>query len=119
VDKVHPKRLEKGSTMDTEIADVIDNDVASLTCVCGNSASDEGMIAANSDGFPVFIEEGEVPEGLAEWPEDDDIHTLCPSCGRVYRNFDIEHENEAPVVLTVDVAKGPIADAIKIHCQNA
>jgi hypothetical protein len=37
----------------------------------------------------------------------------------VYRNFDIEHENEAPVVLTVDVAKGPIADAIKIHWQNA
>ncbi|MDP9983089.1 putative RNA-binding Zn-ribbon protein involved in translation (DUF1610 family) [Pseudarthrobacter oxydans] len=48
-----------------------------------------------------------------------DIHTLCPSCGRVYRNFDIEHENEAPVVLTVYVAKGPIADAIKIHWQNA
>jgi hypothetical protein len=86
-------------------------------CVCGNSASDDGMIAANSDGFPV--EEGEVPEGLAEWPEDDDIHTLCPSCGRVYRNFDIEHENEAPVVLTVDVAKDPLADATKIHWQNA
>jgi hypothetical protein len=105
--------------MDTEIADVIDNDVASLTCICGNSASDEGMIAANSDGFPVYIEEGEVPAGLAGWPEDDDIHTLCPSCGRVYRNFDIEHENEAPVVLTVDVAKGPIAEAIKVHWQNA
>jgi hypothetical protein len=44
---------------------------------------------------------------------------LCPSCGRAYRNFDIEHENEAPVVLTVDVAKGPIADAIEIHWQNA
>lgn len=105
--------------MDTEIADVIDNDVASLTCICGNSASDEGMIAANSDGFPVYIEEGETPAGLAGWPEDDDIHTLCPACGRVYRNFDIEHENEAPVVLTVDVAKGPIADAIKVHWQLA
>jgi hypothetical protein len=32
---------------------------------------------------------------------------------------DIEHENEAPVVPTVDVAKSPIADAIKTHWQNA
>jgi hypothetical protein len=35
----------------------------------------------------------------------------------VYRNFDIEHDGEAPVVLTVDVAKGPIAEAIKVHWQ--
>jgi hypothetical protein len=37
----------------------------------------------------------------------------------VYRNSDIEHENEAPVVPTAYVATGPIADAIKIHWQNA
>lgn len=98
-----------------EAAEVIDHDVASLTCVCGNSAGDEGMIPANSDGFPVYIEEGEAPAGLAEWPEDDDIHTLCPSCGRLYRNADIERDGEAPVIDTVDVEKGPIAEAIKVH----
>ncbi|WP_422759168.1 hypothetical protein [Paenarthrobacter sp. C1] len=62
----------------TEAGEVIGNDVPSLTCVCGNSADSEGTIAANADGFPVHIEEGEVPDGLAEWPDDDDIHTLCP-----------------------------------------
>jgi hypothetical protein len=104
--------------MDTEIAEVIDNDIASLTCICGNSASDEGMIAANSDGFPVYVEEGKVPAGLAAWPEDDDIHTLCPSCGRLYRNADIERDGEAPVIDTVDIAKGPIAEAIAAHWQD-
>lgn len=98
-----------------EQAEVTDNDVTSLTCICGNSAGDEGMLAATADGFPVHIEEGEVPAGLAPWPEDDDVHTLCPSCGRLYRNADIERDGEAPVIDTVDVAKGPIAEAIKIH----
>ena len=99
----------------TEAGEVIGNDIVSLTCVCGNAADGEGMIAANSDGFPVYIEEGEVPEGLADGPADDDIHTLCPSCGRLYRNADIERDGEAPVIDTLDVEKGPIAEAIKIH----
>lgn len=104
--------------MDSRLAEVIDNNVASLICACSNSVSNEGLIAANSGGFPVHIEEGEVPAGLAEWARGRRIHTLCPVCGRLYRNFDIEHDGEAPVVLTLDVAKGPIADAIKVHWQQ-
>lgn len=59
-------------------------------------AADEGLIAANSDGVPVYTENGGIPAGLHEWPENEDIHTLCPVCGRLYRNFGIEHDNEGP-----------------------
>ena len=102
--------------MDTETADVIGHDVTTITCVCGNTVSKDGLIQANSEGIPVHNgETTPVPAGLAEWPADEDLYTLCPSCGRVYRDAVIEETGTAPVALRVDVAAGPIAEAIRVH----
>jgi len=102
--------------MDTEFADVIGHDVTTITCVCGNTVSNEGLIQANSDGMPVHLgRDTPVPAGLAPWPEDEDLYTLCPSCGRVYRDTVIEETGTAPVALRVDVATGPVAEAIRVH----
>jgi hypothetical protein len=102
--------------MDTETAEVVDHDVTTITCVCGNTVSKDGLIQANSQGVPVYIGENTaVPSGLAEWPADEDLYTLCPSCGRVYRDAVIEETGTAPVAFRVDVATGPIAEAIRVH----
>jgi hypothetical protein len=102
--------------MDTETAEVIGHDVTTITCVCGNTVSKDGLIQANSAGVPVYIgEKSAVPKGLAEWPADEDLYTLCPSCGRVYRDAVIEETGTAPVAFKVDVASGPIAEAIRVH----
>jgi hypothetical protein len=91
--------------MDPEFTDVTDHDVTTITCVCGNTVSDEGLIQANSKGIPVHV--GSNTDGLAEWPVDEDRHTLCPSCGRVYRDTVIEETGTAPVAFLVDVTAGP------------
>jgi hypothetical protein len=102
--------------VDTETADVIDHDVTTITCVCGNTVSKDGLIQANSEGVPVHLGEGTpAPAELAEWPADEDLYTLCPSCGRVYRDAVIEETGTAPVAFRVDVAAGPIAEAIRVH----
>ena len=102
--------------MDTEFAEVIDHDVTTITCVCGNTVSNEGLIQANSHGVPVHIgADTPVPAGLAPWPADEDLYTLCPSCGRVYHDGIIEESGTAPVAFRVDVATGPIAEAIRVH----
>lgn len=104
--------------MDTETAEVVDHDVTTITCVCGNTVSKDGLIQANSDGVPIYIGDNTaVPAGLASWPEDEDLYTLCPSCGRVYRDAVIEETGTAPVAFRVDVAAGPIAEAIRIHWE--
>ena len=104
--------------MDTETADVVDHDVTTITCVCGNTVSQNGLIQCNSQGIPVYIgEDTPVPAGLARWPEDEDLYTLCPSCGRVYRDTIIEETGTAPVAFRVDVAAGPIAEAIRVHWE--
>ncbi|MGO4192277.1 hypothetical protein AB4Y67_11480 [Arthrobacter sp. YAF17] len=103
-------------TVDSETADVIDHDVTTITCVCGNTVSKEGLIQANSQGVPVHLgDTTPVPAGLAEWPPDEDLHTLCPSCGRVYRDSVIEETGTAPVAFRVDVTAVPIAEAIRVH----
>ena len=102
--------------MNTETAEVIDHDVTTITCVCGNTVSKDGLIQANSEGVPVYIgDNSAVPAGLAPWPEDEDLYTLCPACGRVYRDAVIEETGTAPVAFRVDVAAGQIAEAIRIH----
>lgn len=102
--------------MDTEFAEVIGHDVTTITCVCGNTVSQEGLIQANSQGIPVHNDGNTpVPEGLAAWPEDEDLYTLCPSCGRVYHDAVIEETGTAPVALRVEVTAGPIAEAIRAH----
>jgi hypothetical protein len=102
--------------MDTETAEVIGHDVTTITCVCGNTVSKDGLIQANSDGVPIHLGEGTpVPPELAEWPADEDLHTLCPACGRVYRDAVIEETGTAPVAFRVDVAAGRIAEAIRVH----
>ncbi|KQR62777.1 hypothetical protein ASF98_14440 [Arthrobacter sp. Leaf337] len=104
--------------METEFATVTGHDVTTITCVCGNTVSDEGLIQANSEGMPVHLGEGTpVPEGLAAWPGDEDLYTLCPACGRVYHDTVIEETGTAPVAFTVDVAAGPIAEAIRLHWE--
>ena len=102
--------------MDSETADVIDHDVTTITCVCGNTVAKDGLIQANSQGVPVYIgDKSPVPAELAEWPADEDLYTLCPSCGRVYRDSVIEETGTAPVAFRVDVSAGPIAEAIRVH----
>ncbi|MCP9001478.1 hypothetical protein NFC73_17355 [Pseudarthrobacter sp. RMG13] len=102
--------------VDTETAEVIDHDVTTITCVCGNTVSKDGLIQANSEGVPVFSGEGSpVPAELAEWPADGELYTLCPSCGRVYRDSVIEETGTAPVAFRVDVSAGPMAEAIRVH----
>lgn len=102
--------------MDTETADVVDHDVTTITCVCGNTVSKDGLIQCNSDGIPVHNgEDTPVPAGLAPWPADEDVHTLCPACGRVYRDAVIEETGTAPVAFRVDVAEAGIAEAIRVH----
>ena len=102
--------------MDSETADVVDHDVTTITCVCGNTVSKDGLIQANSQGVPVHLGDATpVPAGLAEWPADEDLYTLCPSCGRLYRDAVIEETGTAPVAFRVDVAAGPIAEAIRVH----
>lgn len=102
--------------MDTETADVIGHDVTTITCVCGNTVSQNGLIQCNSQGIPVYIGGNTpFPAGLAKWPEDEDLYTLCPSCGRVYRDTVIEETGTAPVAFRVDVTAGRIAEAIRVH----
>ncbi|QNE15886.1 hypothetical protein [Pseudarthrobacter sp. NBSH8] len=102
--------------MDTESAEVIGHDVTTIVCVCGNTVSKDGLIQANSDGVPVYIGENiPVPAELAEWPADEDLYTLCPSCGRVYSDSVIEETGTAPVAFRVDVTAGPMAEAIRVH----
>jgi hypothetical protein len=103
---------------DTEFAQVTGHDVTTITCVCGNTVSDDGLIQANSHGIPVHIGAGTpVPAGLAKWPEDEDLYTLCPSCGRVYHDTVIEETGTAPVAFRVDVTAGQVADAIRVHWE--
>jgi hypothetical protein len=97
-------------TMDSETAHVIDHDVTTSTCVCGNTVSKDGLIQANAQGDPVYVgDSSPVPAGLAEWPADEDLYTLRPSCGRVYRGSVIEETGTAPVAFRVVVTAGPIA----------
>ena len=102
--------------MATETATVSGHDVTTITCVCGNTVSNDGLIQANSEGVPVYGGESTpVPPELAEWPADEDLYTLCPSCGRVYRDAVIEETGTAPVAFRVNVTAGPIAEAIRVH----
>jgi hypothetical protein len=100
--------------MDTEFATVSGHDVTTITCVCGNTVAKEGLIPANSNGVPIHAGP-DVPAGLAPWPEDGELFTLCPSCGRVYSDSTVEETGKAPVALRVEVTKGPIATAIRLH----
>ena len=102
--------------MATEFATVDDNDPESLICICTNSTSEEGLPQCNADGILYHLELGEVPEGLAEMPDDpNELYTLCRSCGRVYRDQTIRDTGTAPVYAVVDVKEGPVADSISAH----
>ncbi|MCU1540340.1 MAG: hypothetical protein JWM01_1287 [Arthrobacter sp.] len=104
--------------MDTETAEVLGHDVTTITCVCGNTVSQNGLIQCNSQGIPVYSGGSAlVPAGLAKWPEDEDLYTLCPSCGRVYRDAVIEETATAPVAFRVEVTAGRIAEAIRVHWE--
>ncbi|MDQ0848731.1 hypothetical protein QFZ65_000669 [Arthrobacter sp. B3I9] len=104
--------------MEIETAEVSGHDVTTITCVCGNTVGKDGLIQANSEGVPVHTGENTpVPAELAEWPADEDLYTLCPSCGRVYRDAIIEETGTAPVAFRVDVKVAPFAEAIRVHWQ--
>lgn len=100
----------------TEFAQVEDNFPDSITCVCGNTCADEGMIQCNSEGIAFHLYTGDVPAGLVEMPEDkNELYMVCPSCGRVYHDQTITETGTAPVFTTVDTKSGPAAESIKIH----
>lgn len=103
--------------MDTEYAEVNGHDVTTITCLCGNTVSKEGLIQANSEGVPIHPGATPVPAGLAAWPADGELFTLCPACGRVYRDSVVEETGTAPVAFTVDVTSGRIAEAIRLHWE--
>ncbi|NKX55990.1 hypothetical protein [Arthrobacter mobilis] len=49
-------------------------------------------------------------------PDDvEELYSLCPVCGRVYHDQTAREKGEAPVVKTVDVKSGPVAEALRIH----
>jgi hypothetical protein len=104
--------------MDAEYAAVEGHDVTTITCVCGNSVSKDGLIQANSRGMPIYAGD-DVPAGLAPWPADEDLYTLCPSCGRVYSDAAVEETGTAPVAFQVDVASEAIARAIRLHWDRS
>lgn len=104
------------SSTSTEYAHVTDNAIDTITCVCGNSCSDEGMPQCDGNGIVFHLSVGDVPEGLAEMPDDvEQLYTLCRSCGRVYHDQTTVRTNTAPVVKTVDVKDGPVAESLRIH----
>ena len=81
--------------MDTETAEVIGHDVTTITCVCGNNVSQNGLIQCQLARHPrLQRRKYPVPAGLAKWPEDEDLYTLCPSCGRVYRDAVMEETRD-------------------------
>lgn len=47
----------------TEHADVTDNAIDTITCICGNSCSDEGMPQCNEDGIVFHLSVVDVDEG--------------------------------------------------------
>jgi hypothetical protein len=102
--------------VDAETATVIGHDVTTITCVCGNTVSKDGLIQANSQGVPVHnADDTPVPPELAAWPDDEDLYTLCPACGRVYSDSVVEETGTAPVAFRVDVASERLAEAIRVH----
>lgn len=104
--------------MDTEFAKVTGHDVTTIICLCGNTVSGEGLIQANAHGVPVYGgDDTPVPAGLASWPADEDLYTLCPSCGRVYSDTVVEETGSAPVAFRVDTASPQLAEAIRVHWE--
>lgn len=97
-----------------EYAQLIGTDIESITCICGNTCSEEGMPQTNSEGVLANINEGPVPRNMVEMPAPEDIHTLCRSCGRLYRDADAEPGRIA-VVKSVDVNASPVFDSIAVH----
>lgn len=99
-----------------EFASVEGNFPDSITCVCGNTCADEGMIQCNEDGIAFHLMNGEVPVGLVEMPEDPaKLYMVCPSCGRVYHDQTITEMATAPVVKTVDTKTGAVAESLRVH----
>ena len=62
--------------MDAETAEVIGHDVTTITCVCGNTVSKDGLIQANSQGVPVHLG-GENP-GPRNWRNGLRMRTSTP-----------------------------------------
>lgn len=98
---------------------VVSGEPESLECVCGNCASFEGLISSTPEGIALelYAQVLPRPEGLAAWPEDEgELHTLCPVCGRLYRDATIRETNTAPVVRIVDLTDGtPAKIALLAH----
>jgi hypothetical protein len=100
----------------TEYAEVTDHAIDTITCVCGNTCSDEGMPQCDENGIVFYLTLGDVPAGLAEMPEDPEkLYTLCRSCGRIYKDQTTILTNTAPVVKVVDVKAGPVAESLRLH----
>jgi hypothetical protein len=59
----------------------VGTDVESMTCVCGNGASEDGFSSADRSGRLSNITNDPAPDGLSELP--DDAFSICNSCGRV------------------------------------
>lgn len=99
-----------------ELASVEGNFPDSITCVCGNTCADNGMIQCNEDGIAFHLQNGEVPAGLVEMPDDaTKLYMVCPDCGSVYHDQTIIDTATAPVVKTVDIRTGPVAESLAAH----
>jgi len=102
-----------------EFGTVVSNEPESLECVCGNCATFDGLVSATPEGIAVDLcfTPTPTPEAMADWPEDEDeLHTLCPVCGRLYLDKTIRDTNTAPVVRIVDLSDGtPAKNALTAH----
>lgn len=95
--------------MNTEFGTItdIDDPSASLVCVCK-----EGKLPGHADGFFPATEDGliissldEVPEHLVPWPDTRYVHALCPDCGRLYSDEEIDATKKARVLKIVDFSE--------------
>lgn len=99
-----------------QFASVEGNDPESITCVCGNTCADGGMIQCNEDGIAFHLMQGEVPAGLVEMPDDTTkLYMVCPDCGSVYHDQTIIDTATAPVFKTVNITTGPVVESLAIH----
>lgn len=96
---------------------LVSGEPESLECVCGNCAVFEGLISFTAEEIAFHFHDRPKPDDLAAWPEDEDeLHTLCRVCGRVYRDATIRETNTAPVVRIADLTDGtPAKNAVIAH----
>lgn len=80
-----------------------------ITCVCGNTTSDEGFGNCTVDGVFVPLSAGPAAEGLIDAPREEQFW-VCHSCGRLYNTVALEDNLDATVAGRINL-DDPAIDA--------